>query len=308
MNAYKHISIGNINLDIYVLVESIPGPDEDTTAKELYIGPGGAASNYAVAATRFGHESFLVGHLGARGLGAYLLDSLRKSGIRTDYVIIHHDRDPGIVVILVAPGGERAMATMRGANTLLRGDEAEGVESDILHIASREPEIVARATATINTRFVTYDPGGRVAKKYGPTLLGQIVDKVDLIAVNRVEADLVFGGKDPALIASKLSGRLRFVLLKKGGEGASLITREGVYNVEAYKEGEVIDTTGAGDVFIAVFNTYFIEGHSIEDALRAASIASGLKVQRRGAQSIPSREEVEERLRRGSVKVTYIKH
>ena len=300
----RHVALGNINLDIYVVVDHIPGPDEDATALELYMGPGGAAANYAVAAARLGHEAYLVGHLGLQGLGAFLLEALEESGVKTDHVVIHRDKQPGIVVILVSQNGERAMATMRGANLLLRGDEAS-TEADILHIASREPEIVKRATRSISSSFISYDPGGRIARQYGSKLLNEATDLVDLIAVNRVEADLIFGSSEPEELAQKLRGRLTYILLKKGAQGAVLVTREGYYFVEAYTEGRVVDTTGAGDVFISVLNSYIAEGKNISEALRAASIAAGLKIMKRGAQSAPPREEIEKRLSQEKPRVLF---
>ena len=302
----RHVAVGNINLDIYVVVDHIPGPDEDATALELYIGPGGAAANYAVAVARLGHEAHLVGHLGIGGLGAFLLDKLKENGVRIDHLIVHEDKQPGIVVILVSKNGERSMATMRGANALLKGDEAD-MDADVLHIASREPEIVRRATEHIRAKFVSYDPGGRVARRYGSKAVEEIVDAIDLVAVNRVEAEHVLGSSDPTSLVKSLRGRLSYILLKQGSKGAILVTREGYYLVEAYTGGRVVDTTGAGDVFIAAFNSYFVERGDIITALRAASIAAGLKVTRRGAQSAPTREEIEKRLREGKPEVRFSK-
>lgn len=302
----KHIAIGNINLDIYVVVDHIPGPDDDATASELYIGPGGAAANYAVAVARLGHEAHLVGHLGLSGLGAFLLDQLKQNGVRVDYVVLHGDKQPGIVVILVSQNGERAMATMHGANALLRGNEVN-TDADVLHIASREPEVARRASEHVRARFVSYDPGGRVARKYRSKVINEVIDVIDLIAVNRVEAEHILGSSDPKKLVKALKGRLNYILLKRGPEGAILITHEGYYLVKAYIEGKVIDTTGAGDVFIATFNSYLIEQGNITTALRAASIAAGLKITRRGAQSAPTRTEIEKRLKGDKPEVRFEK-
>jgi len=57
---YTHISVGNINIDIVLYVDRLPGRDEDTLAESLDIRPGGAASNYAVAVSQYGHRVHLV--------------------------------------------------------------------------------------------------------------------------------------------------------------------------------------------------------------------------------------------------------
>ena len=60
----------------------------------------------------------------------------------------------------------------------------------------------------------------------------------------------------------------------------------------------VVDTTGAGDAFVAALTMALLEGRDPEDALRFACTAGALSVTRAGAQpSLPRRAEVEARLR-----------
>ncbi|KSW12231.1 hypothetical protein CF15_05610 [Pyrodictium occultum] len=292
-----HLAVGNINVDVYLLVDYLPGPDDNVVAREAYLGPGGAASNYSVAVSRLGHRAAIVGHTGRLAKQLGVLAGLEAAGVDTSFVKIHEDEMPGIVIVLVTPGGERTMISMRGANNLLRGDEARGAVADVLHVASRGVEVLERAASSTRPGIVSYDPGSSVARREGGLILEAARRYVDILVLNRVEYQLVAGNRGIEEARGLLGGRLRYIIVKRGSEGAVLVARDGVWHVEALRLGEPVDTTGAGDVFIAAFNTYLVERGDPLEALQAASAAAGIKVTRRGAQSAPSREEVEKILR-----------
>ncbi len=298
-----HLAIGHINIDMYMVIERLPGPDENVVASETYIGPGGAAANYAVAASRLGSTAYLAAHTGrlARELG--ILSQLERSGVRLDYVRIHEDHPPGLVVVLVTRTGERSMITMRGANEMLRGDEASG-SYDAVHVASRGPETLLNACRSVSAAFASYDPGASNTSRRPREVVAAARQCAKLLILNRAEFRHIMGDAEIEEARRLLGDSLSMVLVKRGPEGAALVTRDALYSVEAYRPGRVLDTTGAGDVFAATFNTYYLETGDIARALQAASIAAGLKVSRRGAQSAPSRKEVEERLQTTPPRVT----
>ena len=300
---FCHLAVGNLNVDIYMVVDKIPGPDERATAEEAYVGPGGAAANYAVAAARLGHLTELVAHTGVLAERLGVLERLREAGVGLSHIVVHEDEFPGIVVVAVGPGGERAMIALRGANRHLRGDEAAGAHCEALHVASRGPEVLEAAASSVEAGLVSYDPGFSTLRRDPGGVLEAARRWAHVLFLNRAEYGLVAPGAPVEDAARLLGGRLRVVVVKLGGEGAVAATRDCVCRVEAYRVERVVDTTGAGDVFAAAFNVYLLEKGSIEEALRAASAAAGLKVSRRGGQAAPSREEVEEALRRSPPRV-----
>lgn len=109
------------------------------------------------------------------------------------------------------------------------------------------------------------------------------------------------GARRPASAPSHL--RRRAVLVKLGAAGSALFTAledeagssAALWQPALRPEGAVVDTTGAGDCFTAAFAVArFAEGRTDAEALRFASAAACLCVQRRGAQpSMPRRGEVE---------------
>ncbi len=294
----SHVAVGNLNIDMYIVVEDIPGPDEDALALDAYIGPGGAAANYAVAAARAGSKVALAAHTGRMAVDLGILGNLERAGVDTSLVRIHEDEKPGLIVILVSSrGGERSMVTMKGANRLLDGSEARG-SFDVLHVASHGPRVLGNARSSCSASMISYDPGAGVLRRLGRRAVEEI-ERVDVLYLNRAEYRMVTGKSftvdDFDWSLTRMAG---IVVVKLGAEGAVAATSDNqLYHVEAYQPGPPVDTTGAGDVFAAYLNTYLAEGGSLAEALAAASTAAGIKVSRRGAQSAPSREEVEEALR-----------
>lgn len=291
------MAIGNINIDIYLKVHRIPGPDEAVLAEDATFQPGGAASNYAVAVAKAGHRVRLVAHTTflAKLLG--ILERLESAGVDTSTVTIHADGIPGMVFILLLPDGESTMIKLRGVNELLTGEEiASALPTNVAHFASVAPNILENAGKVWGNdppEIVSYDPGGAIVDIYRGQVIQTAQKYATLLTLNKNELEVLTGDSDPLTATKLLKGRLQYVLIRYGEHGAFLVARNKVYRVKPCKIGDVVDTTGAGDTFNAYFNVYLAEGHDIEKALAYASVAAGIKVTRLGAQSSPSREEVE---------------
>ncbi|HIC98568.1 MAG TPA: hypothetical protein EYP08_02640 [Pyrodictiaceae archaeon] len=297
MEIPTHVAIGNINIDIYLKVHRIPGPDEAVLAEDATFQPGGAASNYAVAVAKAGHRVKLVAHTTflAKLLG--VLERLELAGVDVSTVTIHADGMPGMVFILLLPDGESTMIKLRGVNELLTGEEIEdALPANVAHFASVAPNILENAGKIWggdSPEIVSYDPGGAVVDVYRGQIVQMAQKYATLLTLNKNELEILMGDSNPLTASRLIKGRLQYILIRYGEYGAFLVTRNRVYRVKPCKVGDVVDTTGAGDTFNAYFNVYLVESNDIEKALVHASVAAGIKVTRFGAQSSPSREEVE---------------
>ena len=88
-------------------------------------------------------------------------------------------------------------------------------------------------------------------------------------------------------------------IVKCGKEGSYLLDSAGEIVFRALPtEHNAVDATGAGDTYAAAFVCAETEGRTVEEAMRFATIASGISVTRSGARSMPQREEIEEYLKK----------
>jgi sugar/nucleoside kinase (ribokinase family) len=113
------------------------------------------------------------------------------------------------------------------------------------------------------------------------------------LLVNRVEARLLTGEADPSDAALALAETVRTAVVTCGAEGA-VAAAGGALTTAAAPAVHAIDTTGAGDVFVAAYVWGDLEGLPLEERLRRAAVVAALSVRTStGAGGAPTREELE---------------
>ena len=278
-----HIAVGNLNVDITMYVPRLPGPDQSIIADEIQIGPGGAASNYSVAVAYYGHQPYLIASTSTSSFIDTIIDKLNKIGVITKF-LKRVEENPGLVTVIVIPGGEKFMVKYRGANELLSPNDVPKQlleEANIVHLAS----IPASIAGEIATRaaglglLVSYDPGSYAL--YEKEKILKILDKTNILFLNRVEAKQLTRGK----VENLLKFGPDIVVVKKGPGGAYLLQQGGtVYYGISKPVRPPVDTTGAGDAFDAFFNAAYIDYKDPGKALSYALAAGALKVMCKGSQ------------------------
>lgn len=294
----RHVVVGNINIDVTLVVPRLPGPDENVRATDFWVGLGGAAANYSIAVVKLGHEASLVARAGREAKALGLLELLEENGVDISRVKVVNE-PAGVVVVIMIPGiGSRSMITMRGANAALSADMIPSAAGDVLHLASVKPEIVMEASEKLGYDIVSYDPGGEAF--HNPKGVSEAASQVDILMLNNRELEAIAGGPVVDAALRLLKGRLKFLVVKYGKGGAVLIEKGGTtYYVSSFRIEKPVDVTGAGDAFDAAFNVWLLETGDARKALKAAVAAGAVKTTKKGSSSMPSRGEVEKLLSSG---------
>jgi sugar/nucleoside kinase (ribokinase family) len=142
----------------------------------------------------------------------------------------------------------------------------------------RVPELFRLAKqAGLTTSFDTNDdPDGRWERD-----VLDVIKFVDVLLPNEHEACRLAGCEDPIAAAEELSGRVPFLVIKRGEKG--VLARKGRESFEAAApKVEAVDAIGAGDSFDAGFLHQFIRGAKLEDCLRYGNLSGALSTTRRG--------------------------
>ncbi|BAN90787.1 carbohydrate kinase family protein [Aeropyrum camini] len=287
-----HIAVGNINLDISLSVDRLPGPEEVVFARDAWIGVGGAATNYAIAVAFLGQKPVLVAVAGREMERLGVVDMLKSRGVDVSRVRTV-DRPSGVVVVMVvASDSHRSMVSMRGANEeLLKYIEEEPLEGAggecHVHMASVPPQALDYAPRGCT---LSYDPGGEAFKR--PKSLWNRLQRVDWMFINTSELRGMSGNGDLEAASRLLESGLRRLVLKHGRGGATVIERGLCLTLDRTPVLEPIDVTGAGDAFDAAFNIAVKAGWGIGGALRLAVAAGSAKVLKRGSSNMPTAAEV----------------
>lgn len=280
---YVHLSVGNFNIDIAIYLDRIPEQGETLLASDLNIRPGGAATNYAVVVSQYGHRAYLLSSVSIEELVRSNLNYVKEKGVFLDY-IKYVDQPPGIVIILVQPGGERSMIKYLGANKELTAEDIPHKlldEAHVVHMASIPLELAEGISKKCRPRslVVTYDPGVYAVELLNKNL--ELLKYVDVLFLNEREFSIV-ARKTKSEVLFKYG--LSMLVVKMGQRGAVVSLPSGLcYQASTQPIKKPLDTTGAGDAFDALFNAKYIESKDPALALAYGVAAGALKVGYKGS-------------------------
>jgi ribokinase len=285
-------------MDIVGRVERHPAPGETIQGKNFLYVPGGKGSNQAIAAHRLGGKVQLLGKLGKDIFGKCLMDFYKKEGMGTKQICFTNDTPSGAAFVAVDSKGENMIYVSAGAN-------AELTVGDVQKLTIKKGDIVS---ATLETPMSTTKYAFQEARKQGAiTVLNAaparkeartLIPFTDFLIVNETELSFFSGikviNKAQAIAAmKKLQKGKANIITTLGKDGVVALVGKEVFSQKAFP-AKVVDTTGAGDCFVGAFITKFQTNRDIKEAMRYASAAAALSVQRLGASSsMPRKREVQ---------------
>ncbi|MEV5888910.1 ribokinase [Nonomuraea fuscirosea] len=288
---------GSANMDLVAYVSQAPRRGETVTGHRFRTVPGGKGANQAIAAARAGGEVTFLGAVGDDGFGVEMRATLAEAGVGVRGL----RRVPGpsgIAHIVVDDDGGNSIIVVPGANGTVTGPTGEDLAaiagSRALLLQLELPmEAVVRAAQAARVSgvpvFLTPAPA--------QPLPAELLEAVTTIVPNEHEAAAITGvtGADEAMDA--LLELVPEAVITLGSEGALYGSRPGErLRVPAVKVNAV-DTTAAGDTFVGALAVARAERMPVAQALRFASVAAALSVQREGAStSMPTRRQIEDAL------------
>ena len=309
MNMTASIAVvGSLNMDLVIRSPRIPRPGETILGGELHTVPGGKGANQAVAAARLGAQVSMIGRVGQDAFAAPLLENLAADGIDHAFVLQDGETATGVALIVVDDNGENSIVVSSGANMRLSPDDVEAAEpaiaaADLLILQLEVPlETVIRAAE------LARDHGVQVVLNPAPArpLPAELLSMIDVLIPNESEAALLTGlptgtqAEAAEAVEALLGSGVGTMILTLGARGA-LPAREGEMQIVPAFDVEPVDTTAAGDAFVAGLSVALAEGREIYEAVRWGNAAGGLATTKLGAQtSLPTRQALEQLLSGGS--------
>lgn len=235
--------------------------------------PGGAPANVACALIKLGSTSGFIGCIGEDEPGNQLLQVLQASGVDISGVQRHKTAPTRQVYVVRTETGDRIFAgfgdldTTEFADTQLQADklpEKLFAAADFLvlgTIALAYPHSHAsvyralqlaeqydvKVVLDVNWRPVFWQQDVDTARQ----IIQKIFNKIDFLKLSAEEAQLLFDTTDPGAITYRVE-TLEGVVITDGENGCSYCLSENEGKVPAFSI-PVVDTTGAGDSFVAGF-------------------------------------------------------
>lgn len=290
-------NLGSINLDHLYQVDHLVRPGETLTSTDYQIVLGGKGANQSIALARAGAK---VCHIGAIGRSDdWALTLMAEAGVDTS-AVSQLEGASGHAIIQLDRAAENAIILYPGANHRLSTDD---LASALKTGQAEDWLLLQHETNALSEAIDIAQPKGmKVAYNPAPMVTSEaraLIDRVDLLIVNEVEAMDLTDTKTPADAEDALQEHypeLR-ILLTLGKAGVIYLGPEGRLHQPAFVV-EAIDTTGAGDTFIGFSLAALTAGANPSQAMRRGAAASALCVTRLGAStSIPSAAEVNQFLK-----------
>lgn len=297
----KALVIGSLNMDITAKVKNLPKLGETIFSNNFYESCGGKGANQAVAISKLGMKTEMIGMVGTDEQGENLINNLKKYNVKSDNII----RRPGLTgraIILVDENGNNSIVVIPGNNFKITEkdiDEKVNIinESDIIILQNEIPlkvvGYILKKSKELN-KVTVFNPAPATC------LNDDIYRNTDYLILNETEMEEIFSISlennkyIEKLLNEKKLKNIKNIILTLGESGSILFDSEdNIKKYEAYKV-KAIDTTAAGDSFIGAFVLKLCETGNKEQAIKYATAVSAIVVTKQGAQdSIPTTEEIE---------------
>lgn len=311
---YDVIAIGNAIVDVMApcneeLIEEL-GLNKggmtlvDTArAQELYdaMGPareisGGSAANTLAGLSALGAQCAFIGQVADDQLGEVFAHDIRAVGIDFDTPPRRGDPPTARCLIFVTPDAQRTMNTFLGASQYLPPAtlDAEAVAAaKILYLEGylwdpEEPRAAMRRAieaARAAGRKVAFTLSEVfVIERHGHDFRALIDDGlIDILFANHLELAALTGENDLEAGLAALRDKVPTLIVTCSADGAIALSGGERARVAAEPIDQVVDTTGAGDLFAAGFLYGHVNGEPLETCLRRGAIAAAEVISHYGA-------------------------
>ncbi|GIV63893.1 MAG: ribokinase [Chloroflexota bacterium] len=298
------VVIGSLNIDLIAKTPHAPAAGETVNAEEFFIVPGGKGANQAVGMARLGLGVTLIGRVGLDYFGNFLIRKLEQEKINVSWIFQDLEELTSLAMIILEESGENRIVVAQGANYRIAPSDIDRAEAEfenadlvVCHFGQSHPVLpyILQLAKEKNKKTVV-NPAPAFP------LSQDLLKSIDYLIVNQGEAEIISGLAVTDLTsafqaAKQLHSRgSKEVIITLGAEGAIFSTNHHQFHLPAYSVN-VVDTTAAGDAFIAGLVYGILKDWSPTQRVQFANACGALASTRIGAiSSLPRRVEVEQYL------------
>jgi adenosine kinase len=320
---YDVLGIGNAIFDVLVRTDERFLADHGMTkgsmalidearAASIYrdMGPattmsGGSAANTIVGIASFGACAAYVGKVKQDEVGQLYAHDIRAAGVAYNTKPALDGPATGCSYILVTGDGERTMNTYLGAAQKLLPsdiDAAEIAAARVVYLEGYLWDPKDAKDAFVKAATIAHGAGRRVAltlsdafcvDRYRDEFI-ELMRKgtVDLVFANTAELHSLYQTSDFDTALKALRKDVKLGVVTRSELGCVVVSEDAVVAVPASPINELVDTTGAGDLFAAGFLFGLVRDAGYENAGRLGALAAAEVIQHIGARPQVSLKEL----------------
>jgi sulfofructose kinase len=288
------VGIGENSVDIVYRVAARLAANGKMPISRRTIRPGGQVATTLCTCAVLGLRSRYIGAFGSDDNAALIRTTLESHGVDTGSALVRQAPNRYAVILVEEATGDRTVLWQRDPALTLGTSDIEPAlitRARLLHVDDVDEEVsiaaaqIARAAGVPVTTDIDH-----VSSR-----TGRLIDAATCAILAEPVPSALTGEADAERALRALRQRHRGMLcVTLGHRGAMLLDGDRLHRVQAHAV-EVVDTTGAGDVFRGALIDALLRGDAPEDILRFANAAAAISCTREGAiGGVPTRQEIDD--------------
>ncbi len=259
---------------------------------------GGSAANTAAGVASFGGRAAFIGKVRDDQLGEVFRHDLTAAGVTFDQAPATEGPPTARCLIQVTPDAERTLNTFLGVSTLLAPDDVDETlvrGAAITYCEGYLWDVDIAKDAIRHAMDLARDAGRTVAMTLSDSFcvdrhrdewLDLLADRVDLLFANADEIRSLFEVDDFDVARAAVADLVPLAALTRGPAGSVVVAGDEVHVVPAVEVDEVVDVTGAGDLYAAGFLHGLAVGRDLAACARLGSLAAAEIISHMGARPL----------------------
>jgi len=256
---------------------------------------GGSAGNTAAGVASMGGKAAYFGKVADDQLGEIFAHDMQAQGVH--YQTMTKGKEPPTArsMIFVTEDGERSMNTYLGACVEFGPEDVEPqvvAKSKVTYFEGYLWDPPRAKQAILDCAKIAHDNGREVSMTLSDSFCvhryrAEFLDlmrsgTVDIVFANRQEALALYETEDFEQALEQIAKDCKLAAVTMSEDGAMILRGAERIHVPATVIGELVDTTGAGDLFASGFLYGYTQGRSLEACGKLGCLAAGIVIQQIG--------------------------
>jgi sugar/nucleoside kinase (ribokinase family) len=259
---------------------------------------GGSAANTMTGISSFGGRAAYIGKVSPDDLGEVFAHDMRAMGVAFGGPAPAGDIPTGRCLIIVTPDAQRTMNTYLGVSSTLGPDDVDDELVAAGKVVFMEGYLFDRPPAKEGYRKaaqVAHANGGKVSltlsdsfcvDRHRDDFFALVESQVDILFANEDELKSLYQVEDFDDAVQAVRGHCEIAAITRGPAGSIVIAGPDVHVIDAHPVQQVLDTTGAGDLYAAGFLFGLTNGFGLADCGRFGSLAASEVISHVGARPL----------------------
>jgi sugar/nucleoside kinase (ribokinase family) len=271
-------------------------------AEQLYdaMGPaveasGGSCGNTIAGVASLGGKGAYIGKVGNDQLGGIFRHDMRATGVHFETASATSATPTARSMIFVTPDAERTMNTYLGACVELTPDDVDPAvvtRSKVTYLEGYLWDPPLAKQAFLKAANLAHGAGREISLSLSdPFCVGRyltefqdlVKNHVDILFANEHEITALWETSDFDAAVKATQAQCSLAAITRSAKGSMIVTENQVIEVPAWPVRQVVDVTGAGDLYAAGFLYGYTQGRDHADSARIASLAAGEVISHFGA-------------------------